>query len=121
MATSAPPVEVPAAACLLIKKPATWFKTLLGFCHFDNKLFHNKFIRQMCPGQEDDKGNDVGGYYVVCDAGEVMLFTNCIDARAWASSKYYVNEVFATSLTFVDIDDEKLAVVNEEDLVKLIL
>jgi hypothetical protein len=50
-----------------------------------------------------------------------MLFDNCIDARAWASSKYYVNEVFAPSLSFVMIDEEKLAVVNQKDLVKLIL
>jgi hypothetical protein len=42
-------------------------------------------------------------------------------ARAWARNKLYVNVVLAPSLSYVDLGYEKLAVVNEEDLVKLIL
>jgi len=115
MATSAPPVDMPAAACLLIKKPAMCYKKLSGFSHFDDQLFHNKFFRQTGPGQEDNKRNEVGNHYAVCDGGEVMLFTNsdtaraCEMARAWARNKLYVNDVLATSLRYVDIGDEKLA------------
>ena len=101
--------------------PAMWYKTLPGFGNFEDELFDSKNLTLLGRGKKDAKGKDVSGYYVVCDAGEVMLFTNCIDARAWASNKFYVNEVIAPSLTFMDIDDEELAVVNEEDLVKLIL
>jgi len=121
MATSAPPVEMPAAACMLIKKPAKCYKTLSGFSHFDDKLFHNKIMHQMGPGQEDDKGNDVGGCYVVSDGGEVMLCQTSEQAKAWARNKLYVNDVLAPSLAYVDVCGEKIAVVNEADLVKLIL
>ena len=105
----------------IVTGPASWYQTLQGFGHLEDKLFHNKNSTLLGNGKKDIKHQDVSGYYVVCDAGEVMLFDNCIDARAWASSKYYVNEVFAPSLSFVMIDEEKLAVVKKEDLVKLIL
>jgi len=121
MATSAPTVEVPAAACLLLKKSAMCYKTMSGLSHFDDEIFDNKFIHQTGQGQLDDKGKDVGGYYVVCDGGEVMLFPSPEMARAWARNKLYVNVVLAPSLSYVDIGHEKLAVVNEADLVKLIL
>jgi len=105
----------------IVSGPASWYQTLSGLGHFEDKLFHSKNSTLLGNGKKDVNHQDVSGYYVVCDAGEVMLFDNCIDARAWASSKYYVNEVFAPSLSFVMIDEEKLAVVNKEDLVKLIL
>jgi len=105
----------------IVSGPASWYQTLPGFGHFEDKLFHSKNSTLLGNGKKDVNHQDVSGYYVVCDAGEVMLFDNCIDARAWASSKYYVNEVFAPSLSFVMIGEEKLAVVNKKDLVKLIL
>jgi len=105
----------------IVSGPASWYQTLSGLGHFEDKLFHSKNSTLLGNGKKDVNHQDVSGYYVVCDAGEVMLFDNCIDARVWASSKYYVNEVFAPSLSFVMIDEEKLAVVNKEDLVKLIL
>jgi len=132
MATAAHPVEARAAPAGapdsaemdcngMIKKPALWFKTLPAFANLRDGLFHNKFMRQMGRGQEDDEGNDVGGYFVVSDAGAAMLFETSQEASAWANSKYFVNVVFAPSLTYVDINNVKLAVVNEDDLVKLVL
>ena len=118
---AAAPYSALADANGIVSGPASWYKTMPGFGHFEDKLFHSKNLTLLCNGKKDAKGKQVSGYYVVCDAGEVMLFTNCIDARAWASNKLYVNEVIAPSLTFVDIDDEEIAVVNGEDLVKLIL
>jgi len=118
---AAAPYSALADANGIVSGPASWYKTMPGFGHFEDELFHSKNLTLLCNGKKDAKGKQVSGYYVVCDAGEVMLFTNCIDARAWASNKFYVNEVIAPSLTFVDIDDEEIAVVNGEDLVKLIL
>jgi len=103
-----PPADAPAGCTAItdshgmIRVPASTLQTLPGFGDLDPKLFEGKTMRQMGRGQVDDEGNDVSGYFVVSDAGAVVLFNNTKDARRWANNETQVNIEMAPSLTYVE-------------------
>jgi len=86
----------------MIKVPASTLQTLPGFGDLDAKLFEGKTMRQMGRGQVDDEGNDVSGYFIVSDAGALVLFEEHNNACRWANNMCQVNIKIAPSLTYVN-------------------
>ena len=104
----------------MIRIPASTLQTLPGFGDLDAKLFEGKTMRQMGRGRVDEDGNNVSGYFVVSDAGALVLFEDYQNARRWASNICQVNIRIAPSLTYVDSEGGKLAVVHPSDLANIL-
>lgn len=83
----------------MIRVPASVLQALPGFGDLDDTLFKDKTLRQIGRGQVDEEGCDISGFFVVSDAGWVLLFTEHGNAARWANS---VNVQFAPSLTYVN-------------------
>ena len=82
-------------------EPASILASLPGIGDIEHTQLNGKTIRQIGRGQQDDDGNDVGGYFVVSDAGAALLFKTDKDGRQWASNTNQVNTDIAPSLTCV--------------------
>ena len=82
-------------------EPASILASLPGIRDIDPTQLNGKTIRQLRRGQQDDDCNDVGGFFVVSDAGAALLFTTDKDARRWAINPNQVNIDIAPSLTSV--------------------
>ena len=83
-------------------EPASILVSLPGIGDIDPTQLNGKAIRQLRRGQQDDDGNDVGGFFVVSDAGAALLFTTDKDARRWAMNPNQVNIDIAPSLTYIE-------------------
>ena len=83
-------------------EPASIIASLPGIGGIDPTQLNGKTIHQIGRGKEDDDGNDVGGYFVVSDAGAALLFPNTAHARRWANNLNQVNIEIAPSLTYVE-------------------
>ena len=81
-------------------EPASILAALPGFGGIDCAQLNGKSMRQLGRGQQDGKGRDVGGFFVVSDAG-TLLFTSDKDGHQWANNPNQVNPEIATSLTYI--------------------
>jgi len=86
----------------MVKVDACVLQTLPGLERLGLSLFEGKTLRQLGRGQEDDEGNDIGGFFVVADGGAALLFTEKNNASKWANNINQVNVEIAPSLTYVD-------------------
>jgi len=82
-------------------EPASILASLPGIGDIDPTQLNGKTIRQLGRGQQDTKGNDVSGFFVLSDAGAALLFKTDKDGRQWASNTNQVNTDIAPSLTCV--------------------
>ena len=83
-------------------EPASILASLPGLGSIDCAQLTGKTIRQLRRGKEDDDSNDVGGYFVVSDAGAALLFKTNKDGCQWASNPNQVNIDIAPSLTHIE-------------------
>ena len=81
-------------------EPASILASLPGIGDIDPTQLNGKTIRQLRRGQQDDDGNDVGGFFVVGDVGAV-LYDEPNHARRWAMNTNQVNHEIAPSLTYI--------------------
>jgi len=86
----------------MVKVDACVLQTLPGLERLGLSLFEGKTMRQLGRGQEDDEGNDIGGFFVVADGGAAVIFNDPKVASRWASNKNQVNIEIAPSLAYVD-------------------
>ena len=82
-------------------QPASILASLPGIGDIEPAKLIGKTIRQLGRGQQDDDGNDVGGFFVVSDGG-ALLFDEPKHACRWANDLKQVNEKIAPSLTYVE-------------------
>jgi len=82
-------------------QPASILAALPGIGDIDPTQLNGKTIRQIGRGQQDDDGNDVGGFFVVSDAGAALLIDDPKHAIRWANDHKHVNFDIAPSLTYV--------------------
>ena len=81
-------------------EPASIITSLPGIRGIDPTQLNGKTIRQIGRGQQDDDGNDVGGFFVVSDAA-ALLIDDPKNAIRWANDLKHVNIEIAPSLTNV--------------------
>ena len=81
-------------------QPASILAALPGIGDIDPTQLNGKTIRQIGRGQQDDDGNDVGGFFVVSDAA-ALLIDDPKNAIRWANDLKHVNIEIAPSLTNV--------------------
>ena len=93
-------------------QPAGILTALPGFGGIDPAQLTGKTMRQMGPGQQDGKGRDVGGYFVVSDAGAALLFDDPKVASRWAANPNQVNIDIAESLTYVASGHSSVSLLN---------
>ena len=90
-------------------QPASILAELPGIGNIDDPTqLNGKFIRQLGRGQQDDDGNDVGGFFVLSDAGTALVFPDPANARRWAHDPKHVNIEIAPSLTDVESGNSKM-------------
>ena len=82
-------------------QPASILASLPGIGDIEPAKLIGKTIRQLGRGQQDDDGNDVGGFFVVSDGG-ALLFDDPKHACRWANNLNQVNIEIAPSLTYVE-------------------
>ena len=82
-------------------EPASILAPLPGLGSIDCAQLTGKAIRQLRRGQQDDDGNDVGGFFVLADAGAALLIDDPKNAIRWANDRKHVNTNIAPSLTYV--------------------
>ena len=83
-------------------EPASILASLPGIGDIDHTPLTGKTIRQLRRGQQDDDGNDVGGYFVLADAAAALLFDDPKAACRWANNTNQVNTDIAPSLTYIE-------------------
>ena len=102
---------------------STVLASLPGFERLDHAKLAGKTIRELGPGQKDVRGNDVGGNFVLADAGAAVLYSDFASASRWTHNPSQVNELTAPSLMYVKSGHSsggKLAVVDKTDLFNLL-
>ena len=82
-------------------EPASILAALPGIGDIEHMQLIDKTIRQIGRGQQDDDGNDVGGFFVVSDAA-ALLIDDPKNAIRWANDRKHVNPDIAPSLTNVE-------------------
>ena len=99
-------------------EPGSILASLPGLGSIDCAQLTGKTICQLRRGQKDGrwdldpKGRDVGGYFVVADAGAALLFPDTANARRWANDPNQVNIDIAPSLTCVPSGHSSVSLVN---------
>ena len=83
-------------------EPASILAALPGFGGIGCAQLNGKSMRQLGRGQQDGKGRDVGGFFVVADAAAALLFDEPKHAGRWANDPKHVNIDIAESLAYVD-------------------
>ena len=83
------------------KIPASVLKTFAGLEKMSDCLFEGKFVRQVVEGQVDEKGNAIGGKFVVVDVASVVLSDKRNSAIHWSKNISNVNKEIAESLTYI--------------------
>jgi len=69
------------------KVSAMLLRAVAGMEKLDASLLVGKFLRQMCKGQVDEKGNDVSGRFIAVDVIATVLFGgNLVAARQWLNT-----------------------------------
>ena len=89
-------------------QPASILASLPGIGDIEPAKLIGKTIRQLGRGQQDDDGNDVGGFFVLSDAGTALVFPDPANARRWAHDPKHVNIEIAPSLTDVESGNSKV-------------
>ena len=98
-------------------KPASVLKELTGLGKLDDAIFTGKHLRQLGPGQMqhqlslaqiDSENRDLSGFFVVSDAGGVVLFNTAKEGRNWSANKKILNVQIAPSLTYIDSGNEQV-------------
>ena len=87
---------------------ASILASLPGLDSIDCAQLTGKTIRQLGPDQKDVKGTNVGGFFVVADAGAALLFDDPNSARRWANNPKQVNIDIAPSLTYVESGNSRV-------------
>ena len=82
-------------------EPASILASLPGLGSIDCAQLTGKTIRQLGRGQQDDDGNDVGGFFVLPDAAAALVFEDPKAACRWANNTNQINPEIAPSLTYV--------------------
>ena len=90
-------------------EPASILASLPGIRDINPTQLNGKAIHQLRRGQQDDDSNDVGGYFVVADAGAALLFPDPANARRWATNHNQVNIDIAPSLTYVESGNSQVS------------
>jgi len=93
----------------MVKVGACVLQTLPGLANLGRSIFEGKTLRQLGRGQEDDKGNDISGFFVVADGGAAMIFHDPNHASRWANNKNQVNIEIGPSLTYVDSGNSQVS------------
>ena len=81
-------------------EPASILASLPGIGDIDPTQLNGKSMRQLGRGQQDGKGRDVGGFFVVADAAAALLFDEPKHAGRWANDPTHVNIDIAESLAY---------------------
>jgi len=81
-------------------EPASILAALPGFGGIGCAQLNGKSMRQLGRGQQDGKGRDVGGFFVVADAAAALLFDEPKHAGRWANDPKHVNIDIAESLAY---------------------
>ena len=98
-------------------KPASVLKELTGLDKLDDAIFKKKHLRQLghhqmqhqlSLAQTDSEDKDLSGFFVVSDAGAVVLFNTAKDGRNWSANKKVLNIQIAPSLTYIDSGNEQV-------------
>ena len=85
------------------KVQASVLKTISGFQDLDDSRLNGKEVRQVEPGQVDEKGQEIGGKWVVTDGVSACTGDKAVLANQWV--KTHINDIkkLAKSLTYIDI------------------
>ena len=59
---------------------------LPGLEMIENSIINHNKLRQLAPGQIDQDGRDISGFYVVSDVGGVWLFKDAKASYKWAKT-----------------------------------
>ena len=90
-------------------QPASILAELPGIGDIDDPTqLNGKTIRQLGRGQQDTKGNDVSGFFVLADAVAALLIRDPKHAIRWANDLKHVNIEIAPSLTDVESGNSKV-------------
>jgi len=82
------------------RRASSVLKTLPGLHELEESILEGRRIRQFAEGQFDDKGNDIGGFFVLSDVAAAVLFDNVKGAAQWANNEK--NRMIVSSLTLID-------------------
>jgi len=86
----------------LRKVPASVLKTISGFENLDDSCLEGKEVRQVEPGQIDEKGEDIGGKWVISDGVSACTGDEAKICLRWVKNPKNVNKDMAKSLTYID-------------------
>jgi len=102
-ASAAPDAARPIAVKIVFRTvPATVLKTISGFENLDDSCLEGKEVRQVVPGQVDEKGEDIGGKWVIPDGVSACTGDAAKSCLRWVKNPKNVNKDIAKSLTYID-------------------
>jgi len=84
------------------KVQASVLKTISGFENLDDSCLEGKEVRQVEPGQVDEKGEDIGGKWVIPDGVSACTGDAAKSCLRWVKNPKNVNKDIAKSLTYID-------------------
>ena len=78
--------------------PTSTLAQLPGLEMIENSIINHNKLRQLAPGQIDQEGRDISGFYVVSDVGGVWLFKDAKASYKWAKT---INRSVAPSIVWI--------------------
>jgi len=84
------------------KVPASVLKTISGFENLLDSSLEGKEVRQVEPGQVDEKGEAIGGKWVISDGVSACTGDSAVSSNQWVKNKKNVDKEKAKSLTYID-------------------
>jgi hypothetical protein len=105
-----PPIAVPVMSPSIAAKirtrtvpvPASVLKTISGFENLDDSCLEGKEVRQVEPGQVDEKGEDISGKWVIPDGVSACTGDSAQNCAKWVKNPKNVNKEIAKSLSYID-------------------
>ena len=76
-------------------------KSIQGFGDMDDRLFKDKLLRMMAPGQLDIYEDDASDKFAVADVVAAVLGMSADSARQWINNNKNMNKDIAPSLSYV--------------------
>jgi len=78
------------------------FKTISGLQDISDSCLEDKVVRQVEPGQVDEKGENIGGRWVITDGVSACTGDSAETCARWVKNPKNVNKEIAKSFSYID-------------------
>ena len=78
------------------------FKTISGLQDISDSCLQDKVVRQVEPGQVDEKGENIGGRWVITDGVSACTGDSAETCARWVKNPKNVNKEIAKSFSYID-------------------